>query len=461
MKLRGAHRMPEFSAKQLETWSGGQWSEQPRVSMTSVGHDTRTLKPGALYVALAGARVDGHDLIPDAASKGAVAVLCRKGKAFPGTPCLEVEDPGMALRSIAHGHRKRLRGTIFGITGSAGKTTAKDFLKAMCAAAGPTCATPGNYNNFVGLPLSILRMEVSDRFGVFEMGMNHAGEIAALAEILEPEMGCITSIGEAHLEQLGSVTAIANEKTSLFHSLKPEGLAVIDCDSEWQDLMRSQAQCRTVGCSLYADADIVGHAVSGEPGRLRIEDRTRGEIWEIPVPLPGEHMRKNLLQTAILARAGGVLPEHMREGLLRYEGSPLRWQELSVGERTLINDAYNANPLSMRCAVRAFVETFEGRERWAILGEMAELGAEAESLHRMLGAWLDRQDLRGILAVGRAGGWIAAELKQVPVEVVDSVEAAAGAAEARIPRDAAVLLKASRSVKLETLIPLLHKEHTP
>lgn len=444
--------MPEFSPADLECWSQGSWSQRPDTTITSVGHDTRNLKPGALYVALEGERVDGHDLIDDAMQQGAAAVLCREGRAQAGIPCLEVKDPQQALGLIANGHRRRCRGHIIGITGSAGKTTAKDFLAAMCRAAGPACATPGNWNNFIGLPLSILRMETDDTFGVFEMGMNQQGEIRRLAAILEPEMGCITSIGEAHLEQLGSVAAIAGEKTSLFTCLPEDGLCVIDLDSDWRDLMKRQCRSRCLTCSLYEDADMVGHRVQEDSTLLRVEDRTRGELWEIPVPLPGEHMRRNLLQAAILARECGVTPEQMREGLEHYAGSPHRWQDVQVGSLRMINDAYNANPLSMKCALRAFAEEAGDRPAWVVLGEMAELGPESRRYHEQLGRFLDQMGLEGAIVVGAAGEWIAEGAREVNVFTVEGVTDAVEAVMEKVPEGAALLIKASRSVGLETLV---------
>lgn len=449
--------MPDFVPEDLAAWSKGVWTKVPGQRVTSVSHDTRTLTEGALYVALPGARVDGHELIPEAVKNGAAAVLCDEKRAVPGIPCLEVEDTALALQQIAQGHRRRCAGKIIGITGSAGKTTAKDFLRAMCAAAGPTCATPGNWNNFVGLPLSVLRMEPTDRFGVFEMGMNQAGEIAALAAILEPEFACITSIGEAHLEQLGSVAAIAREKTSLFACLPKEGLSVIDADSDWRELMVSQSSSRTVTCSLYEDADFVGHVVPEQPDLLRVEDRVRGEIWQVPVPLPGKHMRKNILQTAILARACGVSPQEMAAGLKDYEGSSMRWERTRTGTIEVINDAYNANPLSVKCAVSAFAEDAGQLPAWVVLGEMSELGAESHSLHRALGETLDRLDLQGVITVGEAGKWIAEGFTRVRAHAVSDVAAAVEAVEKLVPAGAVLFVKASRSVGLEKLVDELKK----
>ena len=411
-------------------------------------------------MALPGNRVDGHDLIPEAVEKGAAGVLCHEGRAVDGVSCLEVDDTRTALGLIANGHRRQCGGRIVGITGSAGKTTVKDFLFAMCDAAGDTCATPGNWNNFIGLPLSILRMEVSDSFGIFEMGMNQAGEISRLAAILEPETACITSIGEAHLEQLGSVSAIAREKISLFASIPEEGMCVIDLDSDWHELMKETCRSGVLTCSLYGDADVMGHVVPDQPEMLRIEDRRHGDFFDIPVPLPGEHMRKNVLQAAILARELGVSPEQITEGLHRYKGSPNRWQEFRIGKLKVINDAYNANPLSMRCALKAFSEQTEAASRWAVLGEMAELGPKSAAYHHELGCGIDALNLDGVILVGEGGKWIAEGIEEKRVIQVMELGEAVEAVKTRVPPDATLFLKASRSVGLEKLIDGLKERVT-
>ena len=450
--------LPDFSPSDVATWAGGEWTRDPLGQITSVHHDTRTVQKGSLYVALKGARVDGHDLIPQAIEQGAVGVLCKKGRAIehPDAPCLEVEDVEAALGDVANGHRSRCQGHLIAITGSAGKTTVKDFLAAMCRAAGSTCSTPGNWNNFIGLPLSMLRMETTDAFGVFELGMNHAGEIRRLAKILEPDLGGITSIGEAHLEQLGSVLAIAQEKTSLFASLQSTGFCLVDMDSDWKDLMVAQAGCTFHTYSLYEDADLMGRAIPDQPEVLVIEDRVRGERWEIEVPLPGEHMRKNLLLAIGLARQVGVTPDQIRGGLNTYKGSPLRWEISKIGSLQIINDAYNANPLSMKCAIKAFAEQEDPLPAWVVLGEMAELGSSAQEFHTTLGRTIDSFGLEGMITVGAAGKWIAEGVEQTRIHVVNDVDEATDAVVDHVPDAARLLVKASRSVGLESLVDALN-----
>lgn len=442
--------MPVFAPQDLAAWSGGIWNQIPEAVIRSVSHDTRRLQPGAIYVALPGERVDGHDFIGSAMQAGAVAALCRTGSTDPNFPCLEVPDTGMALQMIARGYRQNLRPKqMIGVTGSAGKTTVKDILTAMLSAAGTTRSTPGNWNNFVGLPLSLLAMEPTDRYGVFELGMSRAGEIAGLADILRPEMGLITSIGEAHLEQLGSVEAIAVEKSSLLSALPAGGLAILDADSEWYPLLMERCACRTVRVSMREEADYEGEKIDGG---IRILDRQRSEIFELALPSPGEHMLTNMLQAVAVARECGLSVTQITDGLEKYAPAPMRWQTVNLKRWTVINDAYNANPLSMRKSVRTFSELDHPGEKWLVLGGMAELGEAEKELHWVIGRELDGLGFDGVVLVGEKGAWIAEGISRTPVVTADSHSQAVGELLHRVPPDAILLLKGSRSEKLEIIL---------
>lgn len=449
--------MPVFSPKDLANWAGGSWTSEPKGPIKSVGHDTRTLNPGALYVALPGERVDGHDLIAKALEAGAVAVLSLEGKDIEGLPCLEVKDTGKALEHIARGYRKTLHPKhLIGVTGSAGKTTVKDFISIMLSQAGPTCSTKGNWNNFVGLPLSLLSMDPSDTFGVFEMGMNHAGEIKALGDILKPQMGLITSIGEAHLEQLGSVEAIAKEKTSLLANLPSDGLAVLDQDSSWFSYTKSRCACPfvTVSLDLNSSADIQGNV---QGNSLLIKDQKRKLRFSVPLPLPGDHMVRNLLQAVAMVLECAVTPKQIVAGLENYQSAPMRWQELEVAGRTIINDAYNANPLSMRKSLQTFSELHHSGGKWAVLGGMAELGSDAEVFHKELGRDIDTLGFDGVLLIGEKANWIGSSItKTEKIWVLDN-KAAASFLNANVPKTCVLLLKGSRSERLEQILQELEK----
>lgn len=447
--------MPEFAPEHFAEWSGGRWTVMPAGAITGVEHDTRSLHPGVLYVALSGERFDGHDFLRSAFESGAVAALCARGRGLPGFACLEVDDPLAALGDIARGYRRSLGGLVVGITGSAGKTTVKDLLAEMLARRGETCKTRGNWNNFIGLPLSILRMESSDVFGVFEAGMNRPGEIAGLCRILEPICGVVTSIGEAHLENFGSVAGIAREKACMLEALPEEGVAVVDIDSPWRDLLLSVTRARVVSCSFQGPADYQAAPHASDPRILSIQDRVRGVAFDVESPLPGVHMQRNLLQAVVVAREFGLTPEEITEGAARFAPAPMRWERQRIGFWTLINDAYNANPLSMRSSIRTFAEMTVPVEKWLVLGGMAELGAGEAEAHRALGGYVSEFGFHGVVTIGPKAAWIAEQARGGQVHAVASVEDAAAVLHAQAGPGAGILLKASRADRLEALIPLL------
>jgi UDP-N-acetylmuramoyl-tripeptide--D-alanyl-D-alanine ligase len=450
--------MKMFSYEEAAAWTGGEWTTVPKKEITGVMQDTRLLEPGMLYVAIEGERVDGHAFIAGAMERGAAGVLCLQGKEEPGFPCLVVPDTIQSLEDLARGYRKQLGGLMIGITGSSGKTTVKDLLASMFAERGSTCSTRGNWNNKIGLPLSMLSMQVEDDFGVFELGMNSPGEISHLAALAQPMCGLITSIGEAHLERLGSLQAIAEEKGALLSALPEDGLAILDVDSEWHSYFKSQCTCRTVLCSLTGIADIVGNRVEGEPRLLRVADHVRGRSMTLKLPLPGEHMRRNVLQSVALAIELGLGETEIQAGIQNFAPAPMRWQQSTVWNRTLINDAYNANPLSMRSSIRTFAEMNQPVEKWVVVGGMAELGEAEEELHRELGAFMDQFRFAGVIGVGPKAKWMCEEVKSMPVYPVETCGEAAEIFMTESGNGCALLLKGSRSEALERIEDLIQSK---
>jgi UDP-N-acetylmuramoyl-tripeptide--D-alanyl-D-alanine ligase len=344
---------------------------------------------------------------------------------------------------------------MLGITGSAGKTTVKDLIAAMLSQRGATCATRGNWNNFIGLPLSMLAMQPEDDFGVFELGMNAPGEIAGLSDILSPVAGLITSIGEAHLEKLGSVENIAHEKASLLRALPEEGLAVLDADSPWFTGFRADCACRVVTCALDGEAEVEGRFQASRPDELEIRDHRRHQRFRVRLPLPGEHMCRNLLQSVTWVLELGLSPDEIREGILSFAPPPQRWQEEAVGGFRVINDAYNANPLSMRSSIQTFAQQERPVEKWLVLGAMNELGAAEEDLHREVGRFLNRFVWAGVICLGPRAAWMAEEARQQACAVVDNPEQAAVYLREHAGPGSGVLLKGSRSEKIESVLEFL------
>lgn len=454
--------MPEISAAQLQEWTSGIWSSKPSTNIGSVVHDSRQMRPDALYVAIRGERFDGHDFIENAFELGGSAALVEKGRALPGRACLEVEDTSRALLDLAAGYRSLLGGLIVGITGSAGKTTVKELIVSILSQRGDTCATPGNWNNQVGMPLSLLAMERSDNFGVFEVGMNQPGEIGLLSGILKPICGVLTSIGMGHVGAFESVDGIADEKVQLLRALPPEGVAILDRDSRRFDFCCASTDARIVSCSLREEqADYFGQP-NDDGSMLTVVDRLHDRTFSIPMPLPGSHMMRNVMQAIAVAGECGVSSQEIVQGLQDFDPPAMRWQTEQVAGRTVINDAYNANPVSMRSAIKTFAGMNGFSEKWLVLGSMRELGGYERDAHLAVGSELSRYTWRGLIVVGEIAYGIAVGAAAEGAAIgcvyqVQTVEEASEILREQAGADAGVLLKASRLDRLERVLDELRE----
>lgn len=454
--------MPVFSPQEVAGWSGGTWMNGCPPAVGSITQDTRLLRERDLYVALVGARLDGHDFVEKAAAMGAcgaVVARTRAGSLGVRLPLLAVDDPLRALQDMASAYRRKIGAPIVGITGSTGKTTVKEMIADMLATRLPTARSKGNWNNEVGLPLSLLAMEADCRAGVFELGISHPGEMAPLCRIAQPTWGVMTPIGPVHLEFFAGVEAIAREKGEMLRCLPADGAAVLCVDEPWFDLLRSMSRARVITVSRTSDADYRLAAWDGN-GSCVIEDRIDGGRHSLRIPLPGEHIAHDALLAVAVARGFGVEWPQIAEALSRYRPLPMRWETRSAAGMTVINDAYNSNPLSLAAALRTFQRMpFAGR-KWLVLGGMLEIGAGAGAEHRRIGGVVAEGDWAGLMVVGDLGAAIAdgaAESGMAPERIrrfktpAEAGEFLRGAAAA----GDAILLKASRGIHLEEALPLI------
>ncbi|MBP7830496.1 MAG: UDP-N-acetylmuramoyl-tripeptide--D-alanyl-D-alanine ligase [Kiritimatiellae bacterium] len=449
--------MPLLSAKDLATWSGGAWEGAAPPSARGVCADTRRLREGDLYVALAGPRFDGHDFIGAAFAAGASAVMAERAPVPAPGPVLRVGDTRKALGELAAGYRRTLDARLIGVTGSVGKTTVKEMTADMLAQAAPTARTLGNWNNDIGLPLSVLAIEPVHRYGVMEVGTSHPGEIAALCACLRPDWGLVTAVGPGHLEYFDSVQAIAREKAELLRSLPPGGLAFLSRDDAWYELLYAATPCPVVTVSLEAGADYRGRPDPAGGLRFTVEERESGQAAELEVPLPGRHLVADALLAVAVGRRCGLSWEAIGAALARFRPQPLRWARSVARGVAFVNDAYNANPMSMKAALETFAKSpVEGR-RWLVLGGMLELGAAECDLHRQLGRIVAAGPWAGLLAVGPLGAWIAEGAREAGLSdgraflCPDAETAARRLLQWTRPGDA-VLLKASRAEQLEKVL---------
>jgi UDP-N-acetylmuramoyl-tripeptide--D-alanyl-D-alanine ligase len=408
--------------------------------------DSRQAGPGALFVGLQGQQEDGGRFAPQALAAGAWGVLttpqhAEDARCAPPGALLAVEDPLAALQRLATAWRRELNAKVIGVTGSTGKTSTKDLLLALLSPHRRTVASRANYNTEIGLPLEILAAPAGTEVLVLEMAMRGAGQIAELAAVAEPDVGVIVSIGPVHLELLGTIEAIAAAKAELIAALKPGGTAVVPADEPLLE-PHLRADLKTV---TFGDAGDV-RLVRSDDKRVEIEMRGRRIVLE--VPFTQAHLRRNLLPAVAAAQAIGVTPE----GRVALELSPGRGQRLALpGGVTLIDDCYNANPMSMRAALEDLAQTAArtGDARpVAVLGDMLELGPQAREYHRELGREASAAGVELLVTVGPLAGAIGEEFDGELHRTEDA------AAAARILPDLirsgdVVLIKGSRGVGLE------------
>jgi len=402
--------MSRFDPSALAAWCGGDWMPGPPPTISGLVHNSKAVEPGTIFVAIRGARFDGHAFLAAAIKAGAVGAVVDRAfdsGADPAFPLLRVDDTQVALQALAQGHRRTLTGTIVGVTGSVGKTTVKEMLATALAVRGPVARTRGNWNNEIGMPLSVLDMRPEDAAGVFEIGMNRPGEIARLCTVLRPDCGLVTPIGPAHGEFFSGIDAIAAEKSALLLALPREGMAVIDAESPYAGLFREASAAPVVTVSTGASGDIQWTAEND--GRVRLRDVQSGTEAVARLPVPGRHNALNAALAAAMACRRFELPVAVvARQLERCVLPSMRWQELAVHGVRVINDAYNANPLSMRAAIETFAATPTPGARWLVLGDMLELGPEEVDAHEALGRYLAEHDWAGLVTVGRLGAAIAA-----------------------------------------------------
>ncbi|MCK9488985.1 MAG: UDP-N-acetylmuramoyl-tripeptide--D-alanyl-D-alanine ligase [Xanthomonadales bacterium] len=375
--------MLSAALSQLATWLDGTVHGDD-VTIHGVGHDTRSLAPGMLYVALLGERFDGHDFLGQAQAAGAVAALVSQPAADSTLPQLQVADTQAALAELARRHRNRMPAQIAAITGSNGKTTVKNLAATILARLGPTYANPGNFNNEIGLPLSVLELASGHHHAVLEMGAGKPGDIQWLCAIARPQVGLVNNIAPAHLERMGNLAGIAETKGAIIDALPARGVAIINADDSFAETFARRAGGRPVlRFGLQAAADV--HAqidTIGAGSRFRLH--TPVGSGDINLPLAGRHNIANALAAAAIGCAFNAHFDDIQAGLEAAPTTSGRLQLLpQAGGYTLIDDSYNANPASVQAAIDTVV-TLPG-EPWLVLGDMGELGPDAVSLHADIG----------------------------------------------------------------------------
>ena len=362
--------------------------------------DSRKAGENFIFVATKGERVDGHQFIPDVFAKGALGVVCEKEpESLPG-PCIVVEDSFEALKQIGEFYRQQLPVKVVGITGSVGKTSTKEFVAAVLSMKYKVHKTLGNYNNEVGVPLTVLSMPEDTEVAVLEMGINHFGEMHNLSRIARPDICIMTNIGQCHLEFLGSREGILKAKSEMFDFMKEDGSVCINGDD---DMLASIKEVKgkkpvTFGlseqCRVYA-TDIKGKGLFGSEAVIH----GNGESFAVQIPLPGEHMVYNALAAAAAGQLLGLTPEEIRDGIAAVESVSGRSHIVKLPDKVLIDDCYNANPVSMEAAIDLLLQA-DGR-RVAVMGDMFELGEQEKEMHARVGKYAADKGVECIICAGK------------------------------------------------------------
>ncbi|HST46500.1 UDP-N-acetylmuramoyl-tripeptide--D-alanyl-D-alanine ligase [Jatrophihabitans sp.] len=453
--------MIELSIAEIAGIVGGRLvnADPDRTVSGKVEFDSRKVVAGDLFLAIPGARVDGHDYAEAAVAAGAVAVLA--SRPVP-VPAIEVADPVEAITTLARAVARRLSAVTIGITGSSGKTSTKDLLAQVLADAGPTVATPGSFNNELGYPYTVLLADESTRFLVLETSARGLGHIRHLTGIAAPRLAGVLNVGSAHLSEFGSREVIAQAKGELVEALPAAadgGVAVLNADDPLVSAMAARTTARVVTAGERAGADVRAEGVAVDSaGRASFELVSAAGRAGVRLQVRGEHQVSNAVIAAALALACGMELPAVAEALSRAtERSAWRMavSETAAGI-TVINDAYNANPESMRAALKALAIMSEGRRSIAVLGHMAELGPDSIAQHDALGRHAVRLDVSVLIAVGEQARAIATgaalegsfdgESEWMP----DTAAALARLAELLRPGDV-VLVKGSRSAAMEVV----------
>lgn len=449
--------MDATTLEKIARWSGGRLAAgDPATAVESVCTDSRALKAGDLFIALRGENFDAHEFVTEAAKRGALAAIVEHAPTElpPGFGVIVVADTLRALQQLAAEYRRTLSLQVVALTGSNGKTSTKDLTACVLGGHFQVTKTEGNFNNHIGLPLTILRARGTDQVGVFEIGMNHPGEIAPLAALAVPDVAIVTNVGLAHIEFMGSREAIALEKGMLVEALKPGGTVILNADDEYSAPLAK----RTTADAIFAGigrGDVQATGLRPHFTGTKFLLHAHGRSVEAELPVPGEHMVSNALLAVAAGLVFGLSLEQCAEGLKKVQLTKGRLEQKLIRGIQILDDTYNANPDSMSAALRTLATMPAAGRRIAVLGRMGELGVESERGHKLVGEVAAREHIDCVVCVGQEAEGIAETAWSGGVEKV--VKAATVEEATKVVRELAkagdiVLIKGSRSEKMERIV---------
>jgi UDP-N-acetylmuramoyl-tripeptide--D-alanyl-D-alanine ligase len=451
-----------FYLKDLVCAIGGKFIKgNPGFPANGVSIDSRTIKKGEVYFVVRGARCDGCDFIKEAIDKGAAAVVCSKDKidfvkSFPDSvPIVETDDTLVSLGEFARSYRTKFKNIkIAGVTGSNGKTTTKEILDSIFNRRGRTLSNAGNFNNRIGLPLSIFNLTSDIEYAVFEMGTSLRGEIKILSDILKPDAGVVTNIGFSHLETFVSPEGVFEEKKSLFDNVEETGFIVINNDDEFLRMVpRSAVSRKIIAFALDTSADVCAKNIELSPDRIDFELFYKKTSVKITMPAKGRFNVSNALAAAACAIGFGFSLDEIKCGVENFVPPKMRMETLITETNVvLVNDAYNANPSSVRKAIQAVLQSYGGKKINLVLGDMLELGDKSADYHFELGKFINTQNISSVYLLGEMSFYTKEALSSK--NVFHSKNSDALLAQLRrtpVAGDCVFLFKASRGMKLEKI----------
>lgn len=423
--------------------------------------DTRQLGPDSMFIALTGGARDGHLFLNQAREHGAVVALISDEKVseeHPDFAFVLVKDTEKAFAHIASYYRSTLHIPIIAITGSNGKTTTKDIISHVLSFKKKVYKTYKNLNNHLGVPLSLLQIQPDHEIAVLEMGMNHAGEIDFLGSIAKPNISVIINVNDAHIEHLGSRENIAKAKAELLPHTDPEGFVVLNGDNSYVVNISSLYGGKTYFYRLTGESDIFATDIVTSDDGTSFTVHVGETISHFTIPMFGTHIVSNCLPAIIIALQFGYSPDEIRQALKSLDISPMRFQLMQeVQKTTIINDAYNASPTSMKTSIATFSEILPRHKKVLVLGDMYELGNESEIYHREIGEFISslKDKISFVVTVGNHATYISESCLGVPSQHFKEKSEAARFLTQFAQQDHALLFKASRGMRLEELIDRL------
>ena len=459
--------MPAFTVREILVATKAKAAKAtPAVEhFTDVVTDTRKIAKGVLFVALKGERFDGADFAAEAVQKGAAGVLvardCPEEKyaAIEGADVFLVPDTLKAYQQIAHAWREKFTLPVIAITGSNGKTTTKDLTAAVLSARGPVLKTQANFNNEIGLPLTLLGLKKEHTAAVVEIGMRGFHQIEAMAPIADPSVGIVTNVGETHMELLGSLENIAKAKSELVEAIPAGGTVILNADNAYVAAMREKAKkgVRVLTFGIEQAADVRGGHIRTEGAATTFAVTFGGETHDYTVRMVGRHNVYNALAAIAAGFALGLSPAEIQTGLDQLEATKMRFEVEDVKGYKVVNDAYNASPMSMKAAIETLAELEKGR-KVAVLGDMLELGSVSVVAHEEVGREVAAHGFAALVTRGALGEKIADGAEAAGMKAVyraASHEEAAEILHKILQPGDAVLFKGSRGMKMEKIIDLL------